>query len=107
MKDLRKAMENNSSVELNKIGSQSEEENRCLKVMPFVFRRNIQIYLKHLRNEIDERFELISKTHNIESRHDIIICEVLESKRFYIVFDEDYEPKPSSEVRGGNISQDK
>jgi hypothetical protein len=90
-------LEHNKGEDVRQMANRSAEENQFLKVMPFIFKRNIQIYLKHLRNEIDEKFELRSKTHNIESRHDIIICEILESKKFYIVFDEDYVPKPSSE----------
>jgi hypothetical protein len=62
-----------------------------LKVLPFLLKRNIKIYLKHMRNEKDSTFTLQYKN-EIHSRHDIIICEILDKKKFYIILNMDFKP---------------
>lgn len=73
-------------------------ELQSLKYVPFILKRNVKIYLKHTRNEKDNTFYLQSKN-IIPSRHEIVICEIPDAKKFYIILD--------MEFKGGELIQDR
>lgn len=50
--------------------------DKNLELIPFVIKRTIKIYLKHMRNELDRDFILNIKK-AFKSRHDVIACEIL------------------------------
>jgi len=61
--------------------------------MPFVVKRNVVINLKHKRNELDGTFTLQKKQNQPPSKsnkRDIIIADVVDEKKFFIIFDKNF-----------------